>query len=397
MSQSCLEVSRAALRRVQIRDELPTDHPDLLDRIRAQIAALPDPGDLGAEEQVGSITAVQQIRNQLDAYATGLAGAADTAGTSQILHAGTTGMMIAAATVANPATGSATVSRARDLRTLPLVAAAYATGSISTAHVAVIAEAADRIPGFAQMEQAVVEVAEVTEPGEVRRILQILADQARPEALDEQHDRQHQKRSLSLSHTPSGMWRMDGWLDDIDGQRLADALATFIDRASPGDSRGIKARRADALADLVTAGLANTQPLGVSGLSILIDIENLPDAHGGALDSGLPLGPASFDLHSCAAACSVIFGTTHKNTFVPLALGRTARRASRAQWAALIARDRGCIRCGRSPRFCEAHHIIHWKNGGLTDLTNLVLMCSRCHHDLHHGHYTITVDQHGIP
>ncbi|MBK9434533.1 MAG: HNH endonuclease [Micrococcales bacterium] len=40
-----------------------------------------------------------------------------------------------------------------------------------------------------------------------------------------------------------------------------------------------------------------------------------------------------------------------------------------------IARDRGCIRCGRSPRYCQAHHIVHWKNGGLTDLSNLVLMC----------------------
>jgi hypothetical protein len=33
----------------------------------------------------------------------------------------------------------------------------------------------------------------------------------------------------------------------------------------------------------------------------------------------------------------------------------------------------------------------------LTDLQNLVLMCSRCHHDLHHGHYTITMQPNGVP
>ncbi|MCU0278748.1 MAG: HNH endonuclease, partial [Candidatus Nanopelagicales bacterium] len=79
-----------------------------------------------------------------------------------------------------------------------------------------------------------------------------------------------------------------------------------------------------------------------------------------------------------------------------LALGRGKRGASAAQWTALTARDRGCIRCGKAPRYCHAHHIHHWRHGGVTDLENLVLLCSRCHHDLHFGTYTITIS-HGIP
>ncbi|MEZ5185424.1 MAG: DUF222 domain-containing protein [Candidatus Nanopelagicales bacterium] len=391
------ELSRPALRRVQLRDELPGDHPPDLDRISALITALPDPGDLCAEEHAGSLAAAARIRTQIDAYLTALAGAADTAGSAQLLRSGTTGMMVATATTTDPATGSATVSRARALRGLPVVAAAYTTGRISTAHVGVICAAAGRIDGFTDLQQPVVEVAAGTEPGELRRILQLLADQCHPEALDRDHDTQVRKRSLALSPTPSGKWRLDGWLDAIAGQQLADALAAFTDPPAPGDPRTPTARRADALTDLVTAAMANTQPLGVSGLSILVDVEHLPDGHHAALDTGLPLGPASFDLYSCAAACSVIFGVRRNNTFLPLALGRAARRASRAQWAALIARDRGCIRCGRSPRYCHAHHIIHWKNGGLTDVTNMALLCSRCHHDLHHGNYTITIDEHGIP
>jgi hypothetical protein len=102
------------------------------------------------------------------------------------------------------------------------------------------------------------------------------------------------------------------------------------------------------------------------------------------------------DLITCTAIVSVILGTRRKNTFVPLALARGKRTANADQWRALTARDRGCIRCGRTPRFCQAHHIHHWRHGGTTDLSNLVLLCSRCHHDLHHGHYHVTMNQ-GVP
>jgi hypothetical protein len=47
-------------------------------------------------------------------------------------------------------------------------------------------------------------------------------------------------------------------------------------------------------------------------------------------------------------------------------------------------RDRECRfpGCG-SRRFTEAHHIVWWRNGGRTDLDNLLLICS-FHHRLVH-------------
>jgi hypothetical protein len=89
-----------------------------------------------------------------------------------------------------------------------------------------------------------------------------------------------------------------------------------------GDTRTPTQARADALADLLAAARANTRPLGVSGLSILVDVEALPGGIGSALDDGQPLGPATFDLWSCAAACAVIFGMKRDDTFVPLSMGR---------------------------------------------------------------------------
>ena len=392
-----LEVSRPARRRAAIRESLPTDHPAVLDEIAALVDSLPDPLDLGEDDLVGSLQVTARLRNQLDAYLTALAGTADAQHVSTSLRAGTTGVMIAAATGTNPAVGSAIVGTARALRTLPRVTDAFAAGTINSLHVHALREAAGRITDFAALEHALVQVAESVEPAELRRLLSVLVIQDHPESPDTDHQCQRDKRGLSLSETANGMFRLDGWLDGLEGRRLRDALAAFTDRRSRGDTRTATQARADALADIITAANANTRPLGVSGLSVLVDIEDLPDGVGATLDDGQLLGPATFDLLSCATACAVIFGVKRDDTFVPLALGRSLRRASRWQWAALIARDRGCIRCGRSPRYCEAHHIVHWKDGGLTDLSNLVLMCSRCHHDLHNGHYTVTITSHGVP
>ena len=49
-------------------------------------------------------------------------------------------------------------------------------------------------------------------------------------------------------------------------------------------------------------------------------------------------------------------------------------------------RDRGCRFPGCGTRsFTQAHHIVWWRNGGRTDLDNLLLICS-FHHRLVHEH-----------
>ncbi|MDE0132508.1 MAG: HNH endonuclease signature motif containing protein [bacterium] len=59
------------------------------------------------------------------------------------------------------------------------------------------------------------------------------------------------------------------------------------------------------------------------------------------------------------------------------------RKASPTQRSALIARDGACIGCGAKAAWCQSHHIIHWQDGGPTNLDNMCLLCSRCHHNVH--------------
>ncbi|NNF54452.1 MAG: HNH endonuclease, partial [Acidimicrobiales bacterium] len=43
---------------------------------------------------------------------------------------------------------------------------------------------------------------------------------------------------------------------------------------------------------------------------------------------------------------------------------------------------------------CQIHHITFWEHGGATDLHELIPLCSRHHHQIHEGNWTIRLDQH---
>jgi hypothetical protein len=73
-----------------------------------------------------------------------------------------------------------------------------------------------------------------------------------------------------------------------------------------------------------------------------------------------------------------------------LDVGRRTRKISSRLWLALVLRDRHCVfpGCGRSA-YLKAHHIVHWCEGGETNLANLCLVCSRHHHLAHEGGFMI--------
>ena len=79
-----------------------------------------------------------------------------------------------------------------------------------------------------------------------------------------------------------------------------------------------------------------------------------------------------------------------------LNLSRKHRLVQPALRRALEARDRGC----RFPwcsheRWLDAHHVVHWADGGETSLGNTLLLCSRHHRLLHEGGFAIRADANG--
>ena len=75
-----------------------------------------------------------------------------------------------------------------------------------------------------------------------------------------------------------------------------------------------------------------------------------------------------------------------------MSAGRRSRTVPPALRRALEARDRGCRFPGCGLRFTEAHHIVHWADGGETSLRNTVLLCRTHHRSVHEGRVQVCMD-----
>ena len=135
-------------------------------------------------------------------------------------------------------------------------------------------------------------------------------------------------------------------------------------------------------------------------LVIRVDADALADGSSGdrhtagccELDSGPPLARATARRLACDA--SVVRMVERDGE--PLSVGRKTRSIPPALRRALRARDGGCRFPGCThDRFVDAHHIKHWADGGATELTNLVHLCTQHHRLLHEGGFTVTAAAHG--
>ncbi len=78
-----------------------------------------------------------------------------------------------------------------------------------------------------------------------------------------------------------------------------------------------------------------------------------------------------------------------------LDVGRKTRTIPSALRRALEVRDRGCRFPGCGLRFTDAHHIVHWADGGETKLDNCLLLCKSHHRRVHEGGYQVCSDKDG--
>ena len=80
----------------------------------------------------------------------------------------------------------------------------------------------------------------------------------------------------------------------------------------------------------------------------------------------------------------------------PLRVGRKQRTVPVALKRALWARDKGCSFPGCThTRYVDAHHVLHWSEGGEASIENTMLLCSAHHRLVHEGGYEIIKDHRG--
>ncbi len=190
---------------------------------------------------------------------------------------------------------------------------------------------------------------------------------------------------MSFTRQSDGMYALFGKFDPVAGSRIETALTAAANQlwhAEDAKKRPTSQQRlADALEMLLTRdGAGKAQ--GVD-LLVIADYdtvaEQLRDAR---FADGTPLAPEELLRLACDAA---ILPAQFDAKSQPLWLGRGRRHASSGQRAALTERDKGCLGCGAAANWCQAHHIVHWEHGGPTDIDNLCLLCSHCHHHQVHS------------
>jgi 5-methylcytosine-specific restriction protein A len=119
-------------------------------------------------------------------------------------------------------------------------------------------------------------------------------------------------------------------------------------------------------------------------VTVTVSAEALRDLEGSAeLDHA---GPVPVEVARRIACDASIVRAVMAGPSEPLDLGRRTPLVSAAQRRAVILRDRHCRfpGCDRPPAWDDVHHIVHWPDGGRTDLCNLILLCRR-HHRLCHA------------
>jgi hypothetical protein len=223
---------------------------------------------------------------------------------------------------------------------------------------------------------------------------------ADPQAWEEREERQYGERSASLRDDADGMVTLTARLTPLDAAPVRAVLDANVRwamqqrRDDPSsDMRTPWQMRADILVGLCKHALDCDQPTsGVKTTMVVrMTLEELETGRGMGEIDGVARPVSASALRQAAADAEVIPAVLGGASEV-LDWGTARRLFTQAQRLALVERDGGCSWCNAPPSWCEAHHIRWWeRDAGPTDLSNGVLLCTRCHHRIHRDGWEIAV------
>ena len=276
---------------------------------------------------------------------------------------------------------------AHALKTLPEVAAAFATGKLSYSKVRAIT----RVTG-PHNENELLSFALKTTTARVEERCRDL----RCGTVDSLGGAQRAFANRSLRvvrNVERGTMSITIELPVETGELVEKALDKARDDSTPSAEfidESWSARQADAMVAMASSYLSgNAEKTRNSSDDYLVTIH----VDQSALTNGI--GRSSLPIESVKRLCcdghAVILGEDENGE--PLNIGRKTRTVPTAIKRALMARDKSCAFPGcHHTRFVDAHHIQHWSAGGETSLDNLMLLCSQHHKLVHEGGFTLQRD-----
>jgi hypothetical protein len=289
---------------------------------------------------------------------------------------------------------------ARALEQMPNVRRALDEGELSMSAARVLASAhqADAV-AFERSEAQLVEAARIHSVHDLQRVVGFWREAVDRDRTPDREEMLRARRRLHASVSMLGMVRIDGDLDPETGETLMTALRAVLDAESRSgntqDERTPAQRRADALGEVCRQWLDLAERPTVAGerphLTVTVDADALRAGSGEAeLDHTGPVGAALARRLGCDAS---VMRVVMAGRSEPLDVGRRTHVVPPSMRRAVVVRDRRCRfpGCDRHHSWCDAHHVVHWADGGPTGLQNLLLLCRR-HHRLIHRPRGFTVE-----
>ena len=231
-----------------------------------------------------------------------------------------------------------------------------------------------------------------------------------PDGVAPREEEHRASNSLSIFQR-DGKVHMNGVFDAESGAPLKAAIEGYVSRqfqarrdavapdAPDADHRSVRQMQADALTYLAEHAMGcgdGTKPLGGARVVVRVTLEELQSGDGVATLDGVDQ-PVSITTARRMAASGGVVPWVCGGAGEILDLGRERRLFTEGQKLMLAERDGGCAMCGLPPGMAKAHHIEWWeRDGGRTDLSNGVLLCTSCHHRIHDNGWGIRIEGTGV-
>ncbi len=303
------------------------------------------------------------------------------------------------------------VHLARTLGELPATLDSARAGRASFSNATMIAHLAEDV-GVEQVrpfESILVGAAETLNPGAMRTLTQATRLRLDPDGVLADDNRAHERRWFECEQTYGGVFVLRGELDAEGGALVKTAIDTLAHGMSRGETRSGSQRRADALVDLAATQLRSGDHRDVHGqrphLTVTVGADTLrsgADVQVAEMGGVGPIHPETARRIACDAVRTMVTlappvgdapSTVGSTPALPLSVGRATRTIPAHIRTALHLRDQGCRfpGCDRPEAWTDGHHIVHWADGGPTELENLVSLCRPHHRRVHEQGWSIHI------
>jgi hypothetical protein len=279
------------------------------------------------------------------------------------------------------------VLMARALQSLPANAAQFAAGRLTEDQTEVICRHVD-----AAHDAEVAEVAPVLLVHQLKRLLATVPQPEHADADDgEEPPRVPERREVAFGWTDEGSFWARMHLPPDEGAVVEGWLTRGRDELFHAGHPEVT--WSDALLHNINAACYPADGERRAGLRTMtlfhLNFDQARDLATGRVHMGPLLPDALRRLLTCDSSVRAVLEAAG----VPVAMSMSGRVVDDRLRVLVEERDRGCRVPGCSQRrWLVIHHIVHWEDGGRTEITNLCALCPYHHRQHHLGALGITGD-----